>query len=174
MLHAGFTSALLYTADGAEELTRGSLPGLPAAVDFGTGDAEHSFALYRKLHPEGPYFCAEYWAGWFDHWGAKHEHTDAAKQVAEIRWMLKAGLLGQHVHHLRRHQLRLVQRRELQRSQLSSPTSPATITTRPSTKPGSRGQSFRDTQGDPGGDGRDSPAGAAPTDSRVIAADSVD
>jgi beta-galactosidase len=91
VLHAGFISALLYTADGAEELTRGSLPGLPATVDFGTGDAEHSFALYRKLHPEGPYFCAEYWAGWFDHWGAKHEHTDAAKQVAEINWMLKQG-----------------------------------------------------------------------------------
>ncbi len=91
VLHAGFTSALLYTADGPEELTRGSLPDLPAAVDFGTGDAEQGFALYRKLHPEGPYFCAEYWAGWFDHWGAKHEHTDAAKQVAEIRWMLKQG-----------------------------------------------------------------------------------
>jgi beta-galactosidase len=91
VLHAGFTSTLLYTADGAEELTRGSLPGLPAAVDFGTGEAERSFALYRKLYPEGPYFCAEYWAGWFDHWGAKHEHTDAAKQVAEIRWMLKQG-----------------------------------------------------------------------------------
>ena len=91
VLHAGFTSALLYTADGAEELTRGSLPGLPAAVDFGTGEAESSFALYRKRDPEGPYFCAEYWAGWFDHWGAKHEHTDAAKQVAEIRWMLKQG-----------------------------------------------------------------------------------
>ena len=89
VLHAGFTSALLYTADGAEELTRGSLPGLPAAVDFGTGEAEHSFALYKKIDPKGPYFCAEYWAGWFDHWGAKHEHTDAAKQVSEIAWMLK-------------------------------------------------------------------------------------
>ncbi|HEX6772828.1 MAG TPA: beta-galactosidase [Acidobacteriaceae bacterium] len=89
--HAGFTGALLYTADGPEQLTRGSLPGLPAAVDFGTGDAERGFALYRKLRPQGPYFCAEYWAGWFDHWGAKHEHTDAAKQIAEIRWMLKQG-----------------------------------------------------------------------------------
>ncbi|HEY1964002.1 MAG TPA: beta-galactosidase, partial [Acidobacteriaceae bacterium] len=91
VLHAGFTDALLYTADGAEEMTRGSLPGLPAAVDFGTGEGEHSFALYRKLRPEGPYFCAEYWAGWFDHWGAKHEHTDATKQVAEVRWMLQQG-----------------------------------------------------------------------------------
>lgn len=91
VLHAGFTDSLLYTADGPEELTRGSLPELPAAVDFGTGEAEKGFALYRKLHPEGPWFCAEYWAGWFDHWGAKHEHTDAAKQVADIRWMLKQG-----------------------------------------------------------------------------------
>lgn len=91
VLHAGFTDALLYTADGPEELTRGSLPELPAAVDFGTGDARPGFALYRKLRPQGPFFCAEYWAGWFDHWGAKHEHTDAAKQVAEIRWMLQQG-----------------------------------------------------------------------------------
>jgi beta-galactosidase len=91
VLHAGFTDPLLYTADGPEELTRGSLPELPAAIDFGTGDAQRGFAFYRKLHPEGPYFCAEYWAGWFDHWGAKHEHTDAAKQVKEIRWMLQQG-----------------------------------------------------------------------------------
>lgn len=91
VLHAGFTGALLYTADGADRLTEGSLPGLPAAVDFGTGDAERSFALYKKIDPHGPYFCAEYWAGWFDHWGARHEHSDAAKQVAEISWMLKQG-----------------------------------------------------------------------------------
>ena len=91
MLHAGFTNALLYTADGADELTKGSLPGVLAAIDFGTGDAERSFALYRKLYPHGPYFCAEYWAGWFDHWGTRHEHTDAAKQEQEIAWMLKQG-----------------------------------------------------------------------------------
>jgi len=91
VLKAGFTGALLYTADGPEELTKGSLPELPAAVDFGTGEARKGFALYRKLRPEGPYYCAEYWDGWFDHWGAKHETTDAAKQVDDLRWMLKQG-----------------------------------------------------------------------------------
>ena len=91
VLHAGFTDALLYTADGAEELTRGSLPDLPAAVDFGTGEAEHSFALYRKLHPEGPYFCARILGRLVRSLGREARHTDAAKQVAEIRWMLKQG-----------------------------------------------------------------------------------
>jgi beta-galactosidase len=91
VLDAGFTGALLYTADGPEQLSRGSLPGLPAAIDLGTGEAAKAFALYRRLRPQGPYYCAEYWDGWFDHWGAKHVTTDAAKQVEELRWMLRQG-----------------------------------------------------------------------------------
>lgn len=88
---AGFTKAMLYTADGADVLSRGSLPELPAAINFGTGDAERSFALLKKARPQGPFIAGEYWAGWFDHWGEAHQEKDTATQVAEFTWMLRQG-----------------------------------------------------------------------------------
>lgn len=91
LLSSGFTSSLLYTADGAEEMTDGSLPGVFAGVDFGTGDAERSIAMVKKFRPESPVYVAEYWDGWFDHWGEKHQVTDAGRQEAEIRSMLEQG-----------------------------------------------------------------------------------
>jgi beta-galactosidase len=91
ILDAGFTQAMLYTADGAELLEKGSLPELPAAINFGTGEARHSFELLKQARPTGPLICGEYWAGWFDHWGARHQTTDAAKQAEELEWMLRQG-----------------------------------------------------------------------------------
>ena len=91
LLDAGFTKAMLYTADGADVLARGSLPELPAAINFGTGDAQRSFRVLKRLRPDGPFFCGEYWAGWFDHWGVRHETTSTAKQVEELEWMLRQG-----------------------------------------------------------------------------------
>ncbi len=91
LLHAGFTGSLLYTADGADVLSRGSLPGLLAAVDFGTGDAARSIELLKKFRPGAPVFVAEYWDGWFDHWGEKHHTLDAATQETEIQSILSQG-----------------------------------------------------------------------------------
>jgi beta-galactosidase len=88
---AGFTKSLLYTADGADVLTRGTLPDLPAAVNFGVGDAERSFGLYDKFRPGSIHFNSEYWDGWFDHWGAKHETRSTEQQVADLKWMLSHG-----------------------------------------------------------------------------------
>lgn len=91
VLSSGFTSSLLYTADGGDVMAQGSLPGVFAGVDFGTGDADRSVALLKKFRPDSPVYVAEYWDGWFDHWGEKHQVTDATKQEAEIRAMLEAG-----------------------------------------------------------------------------------
>lgn len=88
---AGFGESLLYTGDGADVLANGTLPGLPAGIDFGTGDAERSVKLAKAFRPNAPVYVAEYWDGWFDHWGEKHQVTDAAKQEAEIGAMLKEG-----------------------------------------------------------------------------------
>ena len=88
---AGFSESLLYTADGGEELPRGSIPGLLAAVDFGTGDLSHEVPLLQAFQPNAPTFIAEYWDGWFDHWGEKHHVTDAAVQEAEIRAAIEKG-----------------------------------------------------------------------------------
>jgi beta-galactosidase len=89
--HAGLGEALLYTADGGDELADGTLPELPAVVNFGPGEAKAEFAKLQKFRPGRPMMSGEYWAGWFDHWGAKHQVTDAAQQAAELDWILSQG-----------------------------------------------------------------------------------
>ncbi|HEX3985709.1 MAG TPA: beta-galactosidase family protein [Acidobacteriaceae bacterium] len=91
LVDAGFTQAQLYTADGAEELARGNLPDLPAAINFGPGEAQKSFAILKQLRPDGPFMNAEYWDGWFDHWGAPHAHTSTDQQTADLDWILRQG-----------------------------------------------------------------------------------
>jgi beta-galactosidase len=91
LIGAGFTKSMLYTADGADELPNGTLPGLPAVINFGTGSAKEEFTKLEKFRQAGPRMCGEYWAGWFDHWG-EHHHTESAKTEAdELKWMLEQG-----------------------------------------------------------------------------------
>ncbi len=91
IVDSGFTSAQLYTADGAEEMPNGSFPDLPAAVNFGTGEAKSAFAQVLKMRPNQPPMAGEYWDGWFDHWGAKHETRDLQTQINEFRWIVNQG-----------------------------------------------------------------------------------
>ncbi|HTW48846.1 MAG TPA: beta-galactosidase family protein [Acidobacteriaceae bacterium] len=91
LVDAGFTKSQLYTADGPEEVPRGSLPDLPVGINFGPGEAQRAFATLKKLRPDGPFFNSEYWDGWFDHWGAPHAHTDPHQQAADLDWMLRQG-----------------------------------------------------------------------------------
>jgi beta-galactosidase len=88
---AGFDKSLLYTADGPEQIPKGSLPDLPAAINFGPGEARHAFDVLHRLRPNGPFMAGEYWDGWFDHWGQAHQTTDAQKEADEISWMLHQG-----------------------------------------------------------------------------------
>jgi beta-galactosidase len=82
---------LLYTADGADELSKGSLPELPAVINFGSGDAKSEFAKLKTQRSDGPFMSGEYWAGWFDHWGERHHTTGTAANAAEYEWMLRQG-----------------------------------------------------------------------------------
>lgn len=91
LVRAGFDHSVLYTADGPEEVPDGSLPELPAVINFGPGGAKSGFELLHHLRPEGPFMTGEYWAGWFDHWGEKHHRTNAKKQADELEWMLNQG-----------------------------------------------------------------------------------
>jgi len=91
LIDSGMGDTLIYTADGPDQIPKGSLPELPAVINFGSGEAMKSFARLDTLRPEGPHMAGEYWAGWFDHWGDKHHTTDAAKEAAELRWMLEHG-----------------------------------------------------------------------------------
>ena len=92
LVDAGFTKSVLYTADGAEEVLAGSLPELPVGINFGgSDDAPHEFEILKKVRPNGPFFNSEFWDGWFDHWGSKHAGSNAAKEAANLEWMLKQG-----------------------------------------------------------------------------------
>ena len=91
LAHAGFTDVYLYTADGDVQLPRGTRPGLGAVVNFGVGDADSAFARLARFRPGAPLMSGEYWAGWFDQWGRRHNTTNVARQVAELGWMLDRG-----------------------------------------------------------------------------------
>jgi beta-galactosidase len=91
LVDAGFTRSQLYTADGPEQVPNGSLPELPAAINFGPGESQKGFETLKKLRPDGPFMNSEYWDGWFDHWGAKHASTDAKQQAADLDWTLRQG-----------------------------------------------------------------------------------
>ena len=91
LVRAGFGRALLYTADGDVQLPNGTLPDLPAVVNFGTGGAENAFKRLAAFRPDGPMMTGEYWAGWFDHWGRRHNTTNIDRQGRELAWMLERG-----------------------------------------------------------------------------------
>ncbi len=87
---AGF-GGQLYTVDGAKDLERGSLSGIPAGINFGTftrDEAERAFKERAEKGFTGPDFCSEYWAGWFDHWRETHAVTSTDNVVANLKWML--------------------------------------------------------------------------------------
>jgi beta-galactosidase len=91
LVDAGFNKAQLYTADGADVLTKGALPDLPAGINFGPGESKKEFEKLKKFRSEGPYINSEYWVGWFDHWGDVHHTTDAKQQADELFWTLSQG-----------------------------------------------------------------------------------
>ena len=88
---AGLGEAMLYTADGPEELPDGTLPNLPAVVNFGPGEAHAAFKALANFRPGQPLMAGEYWDGWFDQWGRKHAATDALQQEKELDWILGHG-----------------------------------------------------------------------------------
>lgn len=91
LLDAGFTKSLLYTADGADVLSKGTLPNVLAAINFGPGESKKEFEKLKKFRPEGPYMNSEYWDGWFDHWGDTHHSTNAKQQAEDLAWTLEQG-----------------------------------------------------------------------------------
>ncbi len=83
---------LLYTADGGCDwmLSGGTLPHLPAAVNFGSG-ARENFKALRDFRAGDPLFCGEFWCGWFDHWYEQH-HTRTVEDItAATKELLDTG-----------------------------------------------------------------------------------
>jgi beta-galactosidase len=83
----------LYTSDGPGQgmLNGGTLPDCLSVCNFG-GGAEGAFQEFDKFRQNVPKMCGEYWAGWFDHWGADHAKTNPEGEAEDIEWMLSHGV----------------------------------------------------------------------------------
>lgn len=86
---AGFTDVPLFQCDWSSNFTNNALDDLLWTVNFGTGaNIDQQFKKLKELRPNTPLMCSEFWSGWFDHWGRKHETRDAATMVNGIKDML--------------------------------------------------------------------------------------
>lgn len=71
-------------------LEAGTLPELLTTGSFGSRSRERLSEL-RRVQPEGPLMCSEFWDGWFDQWSDYHHTTSADDSAAELRELLEAG-----------------------------------------------------------------------------------
>lgn len=86
---AGFTDVSLFQCDWSSTFQRNGLDDLVWTINFGTGaNIDAQFKKLQEARPNAPLMCSEFWSGWFDHWGRKHETRDAETMVSGIKDML--------------------------------------------------------------------------------------
>ena len=62
-------------------------------MNFGTGaNINDQFRRLGELRPNAPKMCSEFWSGWFDKWGARHETRPAKDMVDGMDEMLSKGI----------------------------------------------------------------------------------
>ena len=83
----------LFQCDWSSNFEKNGLDDLIWTMNFGTGaNIDDQFRRLRKLRPNTPLMCSEFWSGWFDKWGARHETRSAKEMVAGIDEMLSKGI----------------------------------------------------------------------------------
>lgn len=86
---AGFTDVPLFQCDWNSNFENNALEDLTWTINFGTGaNIDDQFRRLQELRPNTPLMCSEFWSGWFDHWGAKHETRSAEALVGGMKEML--------------------------------------------------------------------------------------
>lgn len=83
----------LFTSDGDSHyyLHGGTLPHIYKTANFGSKPKERFANLASFPTFFGPLMCAEYWNGWFDHWGEEHHVREPEEAVECFREMLQMG-----------------------------------------------------------------------------------
>ncbi|MGI5147292.1 glycoside hydrolase family 35 protein [Plantactinospora sp. CA-294935] len=83
---------LLFTADGPTELMLdgGTLPGTLTAVTLGSKPAA-ARQLLAVRRPDEPFVVAEFWNGWFDHWGERHHVRGVESVVSTLDGIIADG-----------------------------------------------------------------------------------
>lgn len=89
----GGEKPLMFQCDWSSNFTRNGLDDLLWTMNFGTGaNIDQQFRRLGELRPDAPKMCSEFWSGWFDKWGARHETRPARDMVAGIDEMLQKGI----------------------------------------------------------------------------------
>ncbi|WP_026524076.1 glycoside hydrolase family 35 protein [Butyrivibrio sp. MB2005] len=81
------------TSDGPypESLNGGTLEGAHPTGNFGSR-TEERFKVLENFTKGGPLMCAEFWVGWFDHWGnGGHMTGNLEESVKDLDKMLELG-----------------------------------------------------------------------------------
>ena len=83
----------LFQCDWSSNFEKNGLEDLTWTMNFGTGaNIDQQFRRLGELRPKAPKMCSEFWSGWFDKWGARHETRPAKDMVAGMDEMLSKGI----------------------------------------------------------------------------------
>ncbi len=86
---SGFDKVALFQCDWSSNFTKNGLDDLVWTMNFGTGaNIDEQFRRLKELRPNSPLMCSEFWSGWFDKWGGKHETRSSKDMVAGLKEML--------------------------------------------------------------------------------------
>ncbi len=90
---SGFDKVELFQCDWSSNFTKNALDDLIWTMNFGTGaNIDNEFRLLKELRPDAPLMCSEFWSGWFDKWGGRHETRGAEAMVDGLREMLEKNI----------------------------------------------------------------------------------
>ena len=83
----------LFQCDWSSNFEKNGLDDLTWTMNFGTGaNIDQQFRRLGELRPNAPKMCSEFWSGWFDKWGARHETRPAKAMVDGMDEMLQKGI----------------------------------------------------------------------------------
>ena len=83
----------LFQCDWSSNFEKNGLDDLTWTMNFGTGaNIDQQFRRLGELRPNAPKMCSEFWSGWFDKWGARHETRPAKAMVDGMDEMLSKGI----------------------------------------------------------------------------------
>lgn len=86
----GWEDTPLFQCDWSSNFQKNALDDLIWTLNFGTNAKPlQQFRTLREIRPDAPLMCSEYWSGWFDGWGRKHETRSADAMVKGIASMLE-------------------------------------------------------------------------------------
>ncbi|MCM1027582.1 MAG: beta-galactosidase [Roseburia sp.] len=93
MLREGGINVPFITSDEpkAESILGGRVEGALPTGNFGSRTKER-FSILKEFTGGGPLMCAEFWVGWFDHWGnGGHMTGNLEQSVKDLEDMIRLG-----------------------------------------------------------------------------------